>query len=208
MLYSLLDGRTRTGTELAVIAEVSPSTASVHLKRLLEQRLVKVVSQGRHRYYSLQGKKVAAAIEALCVLAGRAGNHEPRVPSCLRAARTCYDHIAGILGVALHDRFVALGWLRSGLGVSGRDCELTAGGANAFRALDIDIDALRRLRRRFAYSCLDWSERRPHLGGALGSALLSVAVRRTWVSRDLNSRSLEVTAHGREEIWAQLGLRT
>src|SRR5580704_9312363 len=106
MLYCLSDGRARTGTELAIVAEVTPSTASVHLQRLKTERLVKVFAQGKHRYYSLEGANVAAALEALSVLAGSPrAVFVPNTPTGLRAARTCYDHIAGTLGVTLHDRF-------------------------------------------------------------------------------------------------------
>src|SRR5271168_619993 len=109
MLYCLMDNRARTGTELAVIAEVSPSTASVHLNRLRVERLVKVLAQGKHRYYSLAGGQVAAVLEGLTVLAGRPRKKfVPNTPSGLRGARTCYDHIAGVLGVALHDRLVGM----------------------------------------------------------------------------------------------------
>jgi DNA-binding transcriptional ArsR family regulator len=95
-----------------MVAEVSPSTASVHLHRLKTERLVKVHVQGKHRYYSLEGPNVAGALEGLSVLAGGSrGQFVPNTPSRLRAARTCYDHMAGTLGVALHDRFQALGWL-------------------------------------------------------------------------------------------------
>src|SRR5580704_17800796 len=112
MLYCLVDGRARTSTELAMVAEVTPSTASVHLQRLKTERLVAVFAQGKHRYYSLDGANVAAALEALSVLAGGTGNaFVPNTPNRLRAARTCYDHIAGTLGVALHDRITAMGWL-------------------------------------------------------------------------------------------------
>src|SRR5439155_7778862 len=106
MLYCLADGRARTSTELAIVADVSPSTASVHLQRLRTRRLVKVYAQGKHRYYSLAGANVAAVLEALSVLAGKSGDaFVPNTPNRLRAARTCYDHIAGTLGVSLHDRF-------------------------------------------------------------------------------------------------------
>jgi len=104
MLYCLVDGRARTSTELAVVANVTPSTASVHLQRLKAERLVKVLAQGKHRYYSLERADVAAALEALSVLAGGARDRfVARTPHRLREARTCYDHIAGTLGVALHD---------------------------------------------------------------------------------------------------------
>jgi len=112
MLYWLMDGRARTSTELSMVADVTPSTTSVHLQRLKTQRLVKVFAQGKHRYYSLEGPDVAVALEALSLLTG--SSHDafvPNTPNWLRAARTCYDHIAGTLGVSLHDRFMALGWL-------------------------------------------------------------------------------------------------
>ncbi|MEO8360033.1 MAG: helix-turn-helix transcriptional regulator, partial [Vicinamibacteria bacterium] len=111
MLFCLLDGHARTSTELAVVAEVSPSTASVHLNRLRAERLITVVVQGKHRYYSLEGPNVARALEALSILAGGADRpFVPNTPEGLRVARTCYDHMAGTLGVALHDRFNALKW--------------------------------------------------------------------------------------------------
>src|SRR6266704_472019 len=158
MLYCLADGRARTSTELAVVGEVTPSTASVHLQRLKAQRLVKVFAQGKHRYYSLEGANVAAALEALSVLAG--GTHEafvPRTPNRLRAARTCYDHIAGTLGVSLHDRIKTLGWLSTSPSGCDDAYDLTQNGAAALEALGIDVAATRILRRRFAFACLDWS---------------------------------------------------
>ena len=112
MLYCLMDNHARTSTELAVVADVSPSTASVHLQRLKTERLVKVLVQGKHRYYSLEGPEVARVLEGLSVLAG--GSREkfvPNTPNRLRAARTCYDHMAGTLGVPLHDRLKTMGWL-------------------------------------------------------------------------------------------------
>lgn len=145
MLYCLVDGRARTSTELAMVADVTRSTASVHLQRLKTQRLVKVLPQGKHRYYSLEGANVAATLEALSVLAG--GSRDafvPRTPSRLRAARTCYDHIAGALGVALHDRLRQLGWLSAVSKSSDNACDLTFTGTKAFEALGIDIEAIRK----------------------------------------------------------------
>jgi DNA-binding transcriptional ArsR family regulator len=200
ILYCLVDGHARTSTELATVADVSPSTASAHLKRLNTEHLIKVLIQGKHRYYSLEGPNVAAALEGLSVLAGGArAKFVPNTPSRLRAARTCYDHMAGTVAVALHDRFNALGWLSDAY-------DLTAAGTKAFEALGIDLDAARALRRRFAYACLDWSERRPHIGGALGAALLNVALKRKWVVQDLDSRALGVTRLGRREMLARFGL--
>jgi DNA-binding transcriptional ArsR family regulator len=208
MLYCLVDGHARTSTELAMVADVTPSTASVHLHRLKAQRLVRVFAQGKHRYYGLEGANVAAVLEALSVLAG--GSRDvflPNTPNRLRAARTCYDHIAGGLGVSLHDRFKALGWLSGGLGADNA-YDLTPDGAKAFEALGIDIEATRTLRRRFAYACVDWSERRPHVGGAVGAALLNVALKRKWVTQDLDSRALTVTRVGRREMLIRFGLHS
>jgi DNA-binding transcriptional ArsR family regulator len=202
MLFSLVDGHARTSTELAIVADVSPSTASVHLNRLKTEHLLKVHIQGKHHYYSLEGPNVASALEGLSVLAGGSrGRFEPNTPSRLRAARTCYDHIAGTLGVSLHDRFKARGWL------SGEEAyDLTVDGMKAFEALGIDLETTRALRRRFAYACLDWSERRPHVGGALAAAILRVALKRKWVTQDLDSRALGITNLGRREMLTRFGL--
>jgi DNA-binding transcriptional ArsR family regulator len=207
MLYSLADGRARTSTELAAVSEVSASTASVHLSRLKAARLVKVFAQGKHRYYSLNGTSVADALEALSVVAGRSRDaFAPRTPTYLRAARTCYDHMAGTVAVALHDRFRALNWLSAGSS-GAKAYDLTEAGARAFAALGIDVAAARGLRRRFAFACVDWSERRPHLGGALGAAVLTIALKKKWVVQELDSRALSVTAAGRRDMRARFGLR-
>ncbi len=208
MLGSLLDGHARTSTELAVVAEVSPSTASVHLNRLKEENLIKVLAQGKHRYYSLQGAEVAAALEALSVLAGNPrARFVPNTPSHLRAARTCYDHIAGTLGVALHDRIKISGWLSNPPAGSGDAYDLSEKGAKSFEALGIDVATARAQRRRFAFACLDWSERRAHLGGAIGAALLGMALKRKWLTQHLDSRALQITSHGRRELQARFGIK-
>lgn len=207
MLYCLMDGHARTSTELAVVADVSPSTASAHLNRLRTEHLVKLLVQGKHRFYRLEGPDVASALEGLSVLAG--GSRKPFVPTApsrLRAARTCYDHMAGTIGVSLHDRFKTMGWLTAGSIGGDNAYDLTVDGTKAFEALGIDLDATRTLRRRFAFACLDWSERRPHVGGALGAALLKVALKKKWVVRDLDSRALSVTRLGRLEILTRFGL--
>jgi DNA-binding transcriptional ArsR family regulator len=206
MLYCLLDGHARTSTELAIVAEVSPSTASVHLTRLKEQRLVKVLRQGKHRYYSLDGEPVARTLESLLVLAG--GNRQkfvPGTPSHLRSARTCYDHMAGHLAVSLRDRLEKLSWLSDCGAREGYD--VTEEGNKALTAMGVDIDAARSLRRRFAYACVDWSERRPHIGGALGYAILHSALKRQWLVQNLDSRALTLTALGRRQLQGRFGLK-
>jgi DNA-binding transcriptional ArsR family regulator len=207
ILYSLMDGRARTSTELAVVAEVSPSTASAHLNRLKAADLVRVLVQGKHRYYSLQGPDVAHLLEGLSILAGAAREKfVPTTPSRLCAARTCYDHMAGSVAVALHDRFKALGWLATGSAGTDHAYELTPAGTRAMEAIGIDLEATRRLRRRFVCACLDWSERRPHVGGALGAALLKLALKQKWVTQDLDGRALAITSRGRREMQIRFGL--
>jgi DNA-binding transcriptional ArsR family regulator len=207
MLYCLLDGHARTSTELAIVGEVSPSTASVHLAKLKEQRLVKVLSQGKHRYYSLEGESVARALEALTVVAG--GTRQkfvPNTPPHLRSARTCYDHMAGHLAVSLRERFERLSWLAGGSDQQD-GYDLTDKGAKALETLGIDVNAMRGARRRFAYACVDWSERRPHIGGALGCAILQTALKNEWFVQDLDSRALSLTALGRRQMQARFGLQ-
>ena len=204
MLYCLIDGRARTSTELAVIADVTPSTASVHLQRLRARQLVKVVAQGKHRYYTLDRPEVARALEALNVVAG-GHPFTPTAPPALRGARTCYDHIAGTLGVALYESFRARQWISQAGRSDGYD--VTDAGRSRFEMLGIDVDAASAARRRFAYACLDWSERRPHLGGALAAALLRLLLRKRWVEQDLDSRVLRVTAAGRGELQARFGIK-
>jgi DNA-binding transcriptional ArsR family regulator len=203
MLYCLLDGRARTSTELAMIAGVTPSTASAHLNRLKSDRLIKVLIQGKHHYYSLQNTDVASALEGLSLIAG--GSNEkfvPNTPDRLREARTCYDHLAGRIGVLLHNNLKKSKWL------SGNDeYELTAYGKKEIEALGIDVESVRSLRRRFAYPCLDWSERQPHLGGALAAAILKIALKRKWFEREVEGRELTVTSFGKRELQTRFGFQ-
>jgi DNA-binding transcriptional ArsR family regulator len=199
MLCSLMDGHARTATELATVGGIAPSTASAHLARLREQKLIESVAQGKHRYFRLAGVDVAAALEGLLVVAGATrSSFKPHTPTKLRAARTCYDHMAGAAGVALHDQLLAQGWIEAAQ--QGSDYELTAHGALALESLGLDIAAADRARRRFACACLDWSERRPHLGGALAAAWLQLSLRRGWVRQALDGRELTVTPKAHREM--------
>ncbi len=207
ILFCLMDGHARTSTELAIIAGISPSTASVHLHRLQAERLVKLLVQGKHRYYSLAGRSVAAALEGLTVLAG--ASHQrfvPNTPNRLHAARACYDHIAGTLGVLLHDRLKVLGWVVVRESKRGEVYDITPGGASALESLGIDVEGTRKLRRRFAFGCLDWSERKPHLGGALAAAILEMGLKRRWLLRELDSRALSITPYGRRQLQSRFEL--
>jgi hypothetical protein len=207
MLYSLMDGHARTSTELSVVAGITPSTASVHLQRLKTTGLVKVLLQGKHRFYSLDNRQVADALEGLSVLAGEPRKQfEPSTPNRLRSARTCYDHIAGSLGVALHDRFHELEWVSTIRGGTGGDYSLTREGMKVLGTIGVDVEATRTSRRKFAYACLDWSERRPHIGGALGAAILEMALKRKWVVQELDDRALGITNLGRREMKNRFGV--
>lgn len=208
ILFSLLDGRARTATELALVGDVSPSTASAHLNRLKAHDLVRVLIQGKHRYYSLEGPQVASVLEGLSVLAGRTRlKFAPSTPDHLRTARTCYDHIAGALGVSLHDRLTTMKWLVPSTSGHDNSYELTPKGSRSLRAFGLDVDAACSARRQFAFACLDWSERRAHIGGALGAALLTLALEKKWVSRHRGTRSLQITGVGRRAMLSELGLR-
>ncbi|MFJ2480255.1 ArsR/SmtB family transcription factor [Pseudomonas sp. NPDC087598] len=204
ILCSLMDGHARTATELAAIAEVGASTASAHLARLKDLALVRLHVQGRHRYYSLADTRVAQALEALMVIGQSATpTFKPHTPDRLQFARTCYDHMAGTLAVLLHDRFIEAGWLQA---TDEQAYCVSASGEALFAELGVEVGDLSTLRRKFACPCLDWSMRRPHLGGSLGTALLQVALKRKWLTQDLDSRALALTALGRKEIRARFGI--
>jgi DNA-binding transcriptional ArsR family regulator len=208
MLYALMDDRARTATELAMIGDVNPSTASAHLNRLKDERLVRMLVQGKHRYYSLDGADVASVLEGLTVLAGgKRTEFVPNTPNVLRAARTCYDHLAGTLAVKLYERFEAMGLIAE-VG-DGRDGarELTRKGERVFGSLGVDVETARGSRRRFAYACLDWSERRAHLGGAIGAAFLTAARKKRWIGFARDSRAVELTTLGARELAARFNVR-
>ena len=196
MLCCLMDGHARTATELAAVGGIGASTASAHLAKLREQGLVDAFAQGKHRYFRLSGADVSRALEALLVVAGTPRpTFTPSTPDRLRAARTCYDHMAGELAVALHDHFLSQKWLVASSDVSD-GYALSDKGETQLQSWGLDTESARTARRRFACPCMDWSERRPHLAGALGAALLQLALQRKWVQPDLDSRALKLTAKG------------
>ena len=204
MLCALLDRRARTATELCALTELSASTTSAHLARLCEQQLLACLPQGRHRYYTLASDEVGAALESLLVVAGRpVPALRTRTPERLRLARTCYDHLAGTLAVALHERMLKAGWLHP---QPGGDYTLKPAGEAALDAWGVDLHEAQGKRRRFACACLDWSERRVHLGGALGSGVLQAALKRRWLQQDLEGRGVQLTPKGRRDWIAPLGV--
>ncbi|MEU1719200.1 helix-turn-helix transcriptional regulator [Nonomuraea sp. NPDC005692] len=197
MLTALLGGRALAAGELARVAGVSAATASAHLARLLDGSLVDVVRQGRHRYYRLAGHEIAEVLETLARVSARPpvrSLRQSRQARLLEEARTCYDHLAGRAGVALLDR------LRGG-GFYDRQ-DLTSDGERLLTGLGVDVEGARRARRRFAPECLDWTERRSHLGGALGAAITDVLLERGWYRRGSVPRAVVLTDEGREGLAA------
>ncbi|MEU4388981.1 winged helix-turn-helix domain-containing protein [Promicromonospora sp. NPDC023805] len=201
-LNLLMDGTRRPAGELAQAAGVSASTASEHLGVLVDAGLVTRESRGRHRYYSLAGREVATALESLGMVADAvlvSGYRRSRRAEYLAAARFCYDHLAGRLGTALTDAWVRAGWL------AGRDeLALTDPGAVGLRELGVDVDGA--AHRPTTRACLDWTERRPHLAGALGSAVGTRFLEAEWVTRHRSGRGLDVTAAGRDIVRESWGL--
>lgn len=198
MLQLLMEGRALTAKELAYGAGVEPATATAHLRRLLDGGLVAVAAQGRHKYFRFASPQVAELMELLMVVAphARPKAPAPRVEQALREARMCYDHLAGELGIAIADALVRQGLLRKDEDAFA----VTRKGTNWFGALGIDLEAVRGKRRKFAAPCLDWSERRDHLGGALGAALAERLVDLGWIARKRNSRAVQVTEAGRRRL--------
>jgi DNA-binding transcriptional ArsR family regulator len=202
MLDALMTGRALTATELARVAEVRPATASEHLARLVDGGLVDVVSQGRHRYHRLASPEVGAALESLSHIA------PPRtVPSLrqssrarsLAEARTCYDHLAGRSGVAVHDGLLDRGWLLPEPG----GYALSEAGVAGLLGWGVDVTSARAARRRLARPCLDWTERREHLAGSLAAAITQALVDgpEPWfVRRSDDHRGLRTTELGRSRL--------
>lgn len=211
ILRALMDGRARTAKELAHAAGVSAQTASGHLAKLVDGELLAMAKQGRHRYFHLANSLVAEALESLMALAGERPmpkhHHQARIAADLRAARTCYDHLAGRLGVLLFDRMVATGCILPAGNAD--DFVVSAEGRRLFTQLGIDIDVLAGKtgrRRHFARACLDWSERSPHLAGALGAALAERCFERGWLQRRRDSRAVTLTPAGAEALAGIFGL--
>lgn len=203
MLHALMDGRALTASELAGAAGITPQTASGHLSKLAAGGLLVVEKQGRHRYHRLASPAVARMLESIMQVAADQTVHRKPVVTgprdqALRAARTCYDHLAGHLGVALADSLIANQQieLTSDAGI------VTARGVTFFDKLGIDGAARKPARhgRMLCRPCLDWSERRPHLAGALGAALCAHCLTSGWIRRIDGTRAVSVTTKGRQKF--------
>lgn len=200
MLVALLDGRARAAGELAFTANVSAQSASGHLSKLVDGGLLVVRSAGRHRYYSLAGPEVAHALESLGAIATVRSNSSKGTASIgairaradeeMYAARTCYDHLAGRIAVELAQRLEEENAIRAR---GEQDYELGRRGKEYFAKLGIAVDQWRGSRRSFARQCVDWTERRPHIAGALGAAILSRFLALKWIVQRRDTRALRVT---------------
>jgi DNA-binding transcriptional ArsR family regulator len=205
MLDALMDGRSLTAKELAYYGGITPQTASSHLAKLSGAGLILLEKQGRHRYYRLASTQVAEALEAMMVLAARRKPVRPAASHALRdmrVARTCYDHLAGFLGVSLTNAMID----RRVLTPNGREFGVDAQGLAFLAELGVDVAQARRQRRAFARQCLDWTERRLHLAGSLGAALASRCFELGWVARQDEGRALRITPAGRKGFKARFGV--
>ncbi len=207
MLVALMDGQALTASELAYLARIAPSTASGHLAKLAEAGLLAVLAQGRHRYFRLSSPHVARMLEGITVVAAieAPARYRPRSirDDALCLARTCYDHLAGRLGVAIADMLVARDHLR----LDDDGGALTGSGAAFLAGIGIDLAAPQRRRgRAYCRPCLDWSERRPHLAGAVGNAIAARLFDLRWIERIKDSRAVAVTKAGRAGLAGSFGI--
>jgi len=200
MLTALLDGKGHSASELAMAAAVSPQTASSHLSKLLTGGLVVSERKGRQRFFRLGNVDVAAAVEALGALAQNSGL--AAMPE-IRFARTCYDHLAGVLAIALRNELLR----RRALRHRNDSFVVTTAGKEFLRTLQVDAESLKRQRRSFAHKCLDWTERRHHVGGAVGAALLSRFLEMNWLARIGDTRAVRLTHAGESGFERAFGIR-
>jgi DNA-binding transcriptional ArsR family regulator len=205
ILTALLDGRAMTATELAYAARVTPQTTSAHLAKLVEASLITATPSGRHRYFRLASPKVAQMLESIVAVAG---DNRPRFrplsrqAAQLRAARVCYDHLAGQLGVRIAEAMVARGYLV----LEDDGGRITEAGTRYLWDLGIDTRIAGKGRRYLCRACVDWTERRPHIGGAIGAALAERWLALGWITRAKDSRAVTVTPAGERGFRESLGM--
>ena len=195
ILRTLIDGTMRPAGELAFAASISAQSASAHLAKLVAGGLLALEAQGRHRYFRLAGPEVAQAVESLGSLSIAVRPRAPRAaPAQFLHARTCYDHLAGEMAVKICDAMLAARWLAA----EGAEFRVTRLGGEKFAALEINLHEVNKSRRSIARACVDLTQRRPHIGGALGAALLDTYLARGWILRMKRSRAVSITPKGSE----------
>lgn len=205
MLWKILDGRMHTATELAIAADLSAQNASMHLAKLVKAGLLSVVKQGRLKYYQFANPDVAYVLEAIANLVPRDNlipQDDVSNSSRIKYCRTCYDHLAGKVGVAITDKLLS----RKIIEANHQDFTISNSGIKWFDRLEISIPELTAGKRVLARKCLDWSEKRPHISGAVGAALASRLFELKWLQRVKNSRIVSITPLGQKKIYDLLGL--
>jgi DNA-binding transcriptional ArsR family regulator len=205
ILWNLLDGRAYTASELALSSDLSPSSVSNHLSKLLKGGIVKVDAQGRHRYFSFANAEVAYVVESLANFAEDKPSTKVSkeiIKSGVKYCRTCYDHLAGYVGVKLTDTMIEKGFIKS----SKNTYDVTEKGWKWFSTLNISEQNFVKSRRPLTRQCLDWSERRPHLAGQLGAVFLEEMLKNNWFKKVEFSRELIITSKGRKSIYDTLGI--
>lgn len=209
IVWTLIDGTTRPAGELAYAANISAQSASAHLAKLVEGGLLEAEAQGRHRYFRIASAEVASLIEGLASLGAATHSRAPRsvrparvMPIQFLHARTCYGHLAGEMAVKVLEAMLKQRWLNA----DGRDYSITRLGEAKLAALSVDVSAARKRRRVFARACVDLTQRRLHLGGALGDALLDACIEHGWIQRHRRSRVVSITPSGNEAFRRAFGL--
>jgi DNA-binding transcriptional ArsR family regulator len=209
IVWTLIDGTTRPAGELAYAANLSPQSASAHLTKLVHGGLLEAHAQGRHRYFRIASADVAGVIEGIASLSVAAKPRLPRpaalpksAPAAFLSARTCYGHLAGEMAVRLLSRMLQRRWLVP----EGPDFAITPRGEKELTLLGVDLGAVRQRRRLFARNCVDLTQRRAHLGGALGDALLELYVARGWIVRHPRSRVVTITRTGHDNFERRFGI--
>ncbi|TJY36047.1 ArsR/SmtB family transcription factor [Pontimicrobium aquaticum] len=202
MLWSLLDGKAYTATELAVSANITRQSASNHLSKLMEAKLILVEKQGRHRYFRLANEKVAQVIESMAslILDEKIEIKKSAEAKKLAFARTCYDHLAGKLSVEIVTSLME----QKIITLNDNSFEITDYGKDWFVELGINVESLKNEKRSFAHKCLDWTERRHHIAGALGAAILKNFLEKDWIRRKQNTREVIVTSLGESMLSEKL----
>ena len=205
IMWTLIDNKAFTATELAIVADTSPQNISMHLTKLVQADLLSVESQGRHKYYKFSRKEIAYAIEAIATLVPLAAalkKTNTENTSEIKYCRTCYDHLAGKVGVAITDSLLKQRIIID----KDKVFELSKKGENWFADFGIDVTGLQEQRRSFLRPCLDWSERRHHIAGSLAAALLDKMFLADWIRRTKNSRAIVITFKGQKEFYTYFKL--
>lgn len=203
ILWTLLDNRAYTAIELSNIVETSAQNISIHLSKLVNAELLSVESQGRHKYYKISNQEVASVIEGIANLIPKDKHRKIfNNNSNIKYCRTCYDHLAGKIGVEITEKFLSENYIK----LEDKTFIITPKGETFFKDFGINLLELKKQRRTFAKPCLDWSERKHHLSGSLATAVLNKMLELDWIRKIANSRAIMITSKGKKEFNDKLNL--